>query len=181
MRRLHGWTLKVLAERLATTPQTIHRLETGTVSVSTDWLERFAKVFGVAPAELIGSAETRGTVELLGELGRNGQLRLESCWHEPFKLDVPAVRPVAVRVQEQIGPYPRGAILIGNRLEGPDLAAIRSCDALVAVDDATVLLRRLIPSGVGQFILVPFAADGDIHYDVVPRWVARLIMRVEYL
>lgn len=181
LRRLQGLTLKALAERLSTTPQTVHRLETGTVAVSTEWLRRFADVFGVTPADLIAGSKAGSSIEFLGELGRGAKLRIDAAVQERFAIDVPAVRPVAVRVEEPVGPYLRGAILIGNRLEGPDLDAVRSCDALVAVDEKTVLLRRLIRSAMGHFILVPFSNEADIHFDVVPLWVARLVMRIDYL
>ncbi|WP_342642891.1 helix-turn-helix domain-containing protein [Rhodoligotrophos ferricapiens] len=181
LRHRRGWTLKALADRLSTTPQTVQRLETGAVTLSTDWLERFARAFGVSPAELIGGGDRPG-IELLGELGRNGQLHAKRQEAERFSIDVPAIQPVAVRVSEPIGPYPRGSILIGNRLEGLDMAGVRSCDALVALDHGVILLRRVIRSGTDdRFILVPFSAEDDVSYDVAPHWIARLVMRIDYL
>jgi len=181
-RRLNGWTLKSLAARLDTTPQTIQRLETGTISVSTEWLARFAEVFGTSPAALLGSTHETGNngAELLGDVGRGGRLRPTSS-AERFHLDMPALRPVACRVDEPTGPYPRGAVLIGNRVEGADLASLGACDALVALDDDTIVLRRLIRAGDGSFTLVPWSTTDDVQHNVQPRWVARLVMRLEYL
>ncbi|MGF7160468.1 transcriptional regulator with XRE-family HTH domain [Rhodoligotrophos appendicifer] len=179
LRRLRGWTLRSLAERIDTTPQTVQRLETGDIAVTADWLSRFGSAFGVHPADLLGGTGAR-SIELLGGLDGSGRLQRQ----EPgiFALDVPAEQPVAVRLAETVGPYPRGAILIGNILGATETAAIQTCDAIVALDEATVLLRRLLRGAIGHFILVPLDVDqGEVHYDVVPRWVAPLVMRVDYL
>jgi transcriptional regulator with XRE-family HTH domain len=182
LRRLNGWTLKALADRLGTTPQTIQRLETGAISVSTEWLARFAEVFGTTPAALLGPVATAGhpAAEMLGDLGRSGRLRAGPS-DARFHLDLPATRPVAVRVDEPTGPYGRGTILIANRLGPSDLAALGTCDALVALDPDTVLLRRLIRAADGSITLVPWSTADDVLHNVQPLWAARLVMRIEYL
>lgn len=52
-RKASGLTLKQLADAMGTTPQTVQRLETDNMTVSTKWLERFAKALGVRPDELL--------------------------------------------------------------------------------------------------------------------------------
>ena len=68
LRKQRGMTLHQLAELIGTTPQTVQRLETATMRVSTDWLERFAKAFGVSPQDLIaGTSGKRIQVVRLSE------------------------------------------------------------------------------------------------------------------
>jgi transcriptional regulator with XRE-family HTH domain len=59
LRKLSGLTLKDLADAMGTTPQTVQRLETGSMTVSTDWLFRFAQVLRVQPSELISDPDAR--------------------------------------------------------------------------------------------------------------------------
>ena len=55
VRRAKGLTLEEVAQRCVppTTAQTIGRLETGTRTVSVDWLNRIAAALEVAPADLV--------------------------------------------------------------------------------------------------------------------------------
>jgi len=52
-RQRRGMTLKELADTVATTPQSVSRLETGNMTLSTEWLERFAEALQVHPVELL--------------------------------------------------------------------------------------------------------------------------------
>ena len=47
LRKVSGLTLKEIAERMGTTPQTVQRLETGNMTVSLDWVEAYATALGV--------------------------------------------------------------------------------------------------------------------------------------
>jgi hypothetical protein len=44
-----------------------------------------------------------------------------------------------------------------------------------------VVLRRVVRGAGDTFTLVPVAPEGDIRYDEAVDWIARLVMRVEYL
>lgn len=104
LRKSRGLTLQELADLVGTTAQTVQRLETANMTVSTDWLERFAEVFGVHPADLMRTERQPG-VALLDDLGIDGTLRRGlSGTPERFVLDVPANDPVAVRLEHAIGP-----------------------------------------------------------------------------
>lgn len=52
-RKQQGLTLKDLADKLKTTPQTVQRLEAGTMTVSLRWLEAFAGALKVSVRDLI--------------------------------------------------------------------------------------------------------------------------------
>ena len=181
-RKLRGWTLQDLAERIGTTAQTVQRLETSNMTVSTDWLERIGEALGVAPVSLLSGAE-RNAVDLLGVIGRDGLMRDADGPEadQVIELDIPAERPVAVRLAEPVGPYPSGTILIGNRLEGVAMLGAIGRDALVQISSGPVVLRRVIRGAGESFTLVPLTPAGDILYDETADWIARLVMRIDYL
>src|SRR5690625_5271064 len=54
LRKKRGLSGQELAERLRTTRQTIHRLETGGARLTTHWAERLAKVLHSDPATVSG-------------------------------------------------------------------------------------------------------------------------------
>ncbi len=179
-RKLRGLTLQQLADSVATTPQTISRLETGNMTVSMDWLQRFAEVFGIHVADLIEGGGGR-EISLLGTLAGDGAV-LSGAETEAarFVLDVPADRPVAVRLAARIGRYEAGDLLICNRLEGADLAGAHGQDCLVPADGKMFFLRRLARETDGTFTLMPLDPGGDVRFGVQLEWAARIVMRVSY-
>lgn len=54
-REARGWSLEQMSIRLGepTTPSTIHKLETGAMRLTTDWLAKLGAAFGVHPVDLI--------------------------------------------------------------------------------------------------------------------------------
>jgi transcriptional regulator with XRE-family HTH domain len=54
-RKERGFTLKELAKIMRTTPQTVQRLETGNMTVSLDWLDKFAEALNVPREKLVYS------------------------------------------------------------------------------------------------------------------------------
>ena len=180
-RKLRGWTLQELAERIGTTAQTIQRLETSNMTVSTDWLERIGAALGVPPINLLSDTEGH-EIALLGALGRDGILRDRGDTDgETIALDVPAERPVAVRLADSVGAYPAGALLIGNKLEGTAMLGALGKDALVQISSGPLVLRRVVRGGDNTFTLVPLEPGGDVRYDETVDWIARLVMRIDYL
>lgn len=180
-RKQRGWTLQTLADRIGTTAQTIQRLETSNMTVSTDWLERIAEAFGIDPVSLLAS-EDRGEISMLGTIGKGGIVRDVPSAADPqsITLDVPAEQPVAVRVDESQGPYAAGSILIANKLVGDDMSSALGRDALVALEGGTILLRRVVKGSNGTFTLVPLSHTDDIRYNQAVEWLAKIVMRVEY-
>ncbi|MEC9368557.1 MAG: helix-turn-helix transcriptional regulator, partial [Pseudomonadota bacterium] len=80
-------TLKNLAARVGTTAQTIQRLETANMTVSTDWLERLATALGVRPLDLVED-DSKQAIPLLGELDREGHLSVPPSVEGQFRFDV---------------------------------------------------------------------------------------------
>lgn len=178
-RRQRGLTLRELAETVGTTPQTISRLETEVMTLSTEWLERLATALNVHPIELL-EAPDRPDIPLMGVIGANGALT-RSADVDNFAIDIRAERPVAVQMAQACGPYQPGEILIGNRFEGDDLENVLGRDCLCCTSDGRVLLRRVVRGNDKTYTLVPLQPDGDVRYNQELRWAARLVLRLQYL
>lgn len=179
LRKRRGLTLQQLAELVGTTAQTVQRLETANMTVSTDWLERFAEAFGVHPADLIAGGP-RKAIAWLGTLTAEGSLAPDAGESE-FTLDVPALEPVAVRLAAPIGPYAAETILIANRLRGKDLVNAHGTDCLAAIENGPVLLRRVIAGQGGAVTLVPLGSGQDVSYDQRVSWLGRIVMAIRYI
>ena len=178
-RRQRRMTLKDLAESIGTTPQTVSRLETEVMTLSTDWLERLAQALHVHASELLDTPD-RPDIPILGFLGANGTLARSSDG-ERLIFDVRSERPVAVRLASPYGPYRSGEVLVGTRLEGADIAKGVGRDCICCQADGRLVLRRLIHGEAGTFTLVSLSADGEVRYNQNLLWAAILILRLEYL
>jgi len=96
-RKLRGLTLKELAERISTTPQTVQRLETANMTVSTDWLEKIAGALNIEPADLIARPGGR-EIPVIGRVINEGRVRAgEGKQVNTLHLHVPADDPVAAQ------------------------------------------------------------------------------------
>jgi len=182
-RRSRGWTLQQVADRIGTTAQTIQRLETANMTVSVEWLQRFADVFGIHPADLI-AGQTGRDIPMIGVLGKGAAVREAVSTDEgdgSFAIDVPAEQPVAIRVDDPVGDYRRGMVLIASKLTGPDIINAVGRDALVGLRSGRVLLRRIIKGQGDSFTLVPLQTGGEIRYDQQVEWAGRIVMAVRYL
>ncbi len=179
-RKMRRMTLQELADRIGTTPQTVQRLETANMTVSTDWLERFANVFGVHPADLIRGGRTR-EIPMLGALGNGAVLRsVNGLDIDAFNPDIPADDPVAVRLEKATGPYATGTMIIANKLTPSNIVNAFGADCVVAMPNGTILLRRVLRGAGDSVTLVPLENQSEVLYDQNPEWVARIVMTINY-
>lgn len=180
LRRRRGMTLKQLAAVIGTTPQTVQRLETANMTVSTDWLERISSALGVRPVDLLEDPEER-YMPLLGQVTRHGRV-MPDHGDQSFELDLPAAAPVAAMVATATGPYRAGTIVIGDRQYGSNRANAIGKDCLVELEDGGFLLRRLIAGFDAEtFTLIPLSQGEDVIYDTRLGWAAPIVMTVRYL
>ena len=181
LRKRRSLTLQQLANLVGTTPQTVQRLETANMTVSMEWLGRFADAFGVRPSDLIADEQSRN-IPLLGSIGRDGTMseRASDQVGETMTLDVPADDPVAVHLEADVGDYRAGAFLVGNRLSGDDIVNAHGHDCIVMLSNNLVLLRRLICRN-SAVLLIPIEPSGDVRFDADVVWAARLILHLRYL
>jgi transcriptional regulator with XRE-family HTH domain len=178
-RRQRHMTLKDLADSIGTTPQTVSRLETEVMTLSTDWLERLAQALGVHASELLDAPE-RPDIPILGFLGANGALT-RSADGDRLIFDVRSEHPVAVRLTHRYGPYRAGEVLVGTRLDGVELAKAIGRDCICCLTDNRLVLRRVIRGEGGSYTLISLASDGEVSYNQALLWAARLVLRLEYL
>ena len=141
LRQRRGLTLRELADSLQTTPQSISRLETGNMTLSVDWLQRFASALRVHPTELLESPK-ESHIPLVGSLGGDGNLY--KPLDKKFNLTVNANNPIAVEIGHDIGDYRSGDILIADRLPTKDLTSAAGRDCLTQTLAGQVMLGRLI-------------------------------------
>jgi len=177
IRRLRGLTLKEVAERAGTTPQTISRLETSVMGLSTDWLARLAAALGVRQAELLDEAGT-GAIPFVGIVGPDGIVSAEFADDQDFAFRIPAEHPLAVRMESDCGPYRRGEIVLASRSETDDLSNCWNHDCIVETRDGALLLRRLVEGDAGRAILVGLDSGAEVRHGAELAWAARIVMRI---
>jgi transcriptional regulator with XRE-family HTH domain len=177
VRQLRGLTQAELAERVGATAATVSRLEKDTMTVSTDWLDRFAAALDIHGSELLERPE-RPSVPILGKAGRSG--RVSPGPEEAMVVDFPSKEAVAVEIAVQQGPYTAGERLIGEKLYGASMLNGVGRDCIVALKSGAIVLARV--AGAGPcFILIPPESRGPILYDQEVKWIAPLVMRMQIL
>ena len=188
-RQRHGLTLRQLADEVGTTPQTVSRLETGNMTLSTEWLERFAGALRVHPVDLLEGPGSRN-IQMLGSVSEDGAVR--AMRHDSLTIDVPAENPVSVKLERAYGSYRVGEIVIGDRLPAGQEARGAGRDCIVMTCDEQLRLTRLLPfrangsaPGEQNTILVPLEplsrADAAPDFNAPILWAAPVIMRVLYV
>lgn len=184
-RKLRGMTLKDLADKINTTPQTAQRLETDNMTCSIEWLEKIAKALMVEVSDLVGKRQP-GYIPFLGHVVERGHIApLDTLSSETFQLEAPADDPVAVRLRVAVGTFEAGTVLIANRLREDDLDNALGCDCIIELASGAKQLRRVL-RGVARgadrtFTLVPLYSGGDALYNAQIRWAARILMAVRFL
>lgn len=171
VRRAKGLTLDDVARRCSppTTAQTIGRLETGTRTLSLDWLERIAAALDVEPHALVELPDD-GHIAIAALVGSDGA-------HAPARAEpLPPLRPepamVAVRFTASIGDYRSGDIIWCRRIGRDAVASALNRDILVPRPAGRFLFGRLLAVDEDRMQLLPLT-DGA-RQQVVARgeWVA---------
>lgn len=171
VRRAKGYTLLDVAERCypPTTAQTIGRLETGTRTLSLDWLDRIAGALGVDASELVQLPDQEGPVA--AHLGIDGV-------HAPTKADN-MVAPrllgemVGLRVMDSIGDYRHGDEIWCEQMPSERFAEALNCDVLVPRPAGRFLFGRLLGREDGKLRISPLAGPYRQQIVADPAWIAR--------
>ena len=180
VRRAKGYTLLDVAERCdpPTTAQTIGRLETGTRTLSLDWLNRIAGALGVDASELVQLPDQE-ELPVAAHLGVDGV-------HSPTKADN-MVAPrllgemVGLRVMDSIGDYRCGDEIWCEQLPSERFADALNCDVLVPRPAGRFLFGRLLGREDGKLHLLPLAAGARQQVVPDPAWIARAVKLVRSL
>jgi transcriptional regulator with XRE-family HTH domain len=171
VRRARGMTLDDVARRCEppTTPQTIGRLETGTRTVSLDWLNRIARALGVDAQDLVEGGET-AELPVAAILASGGATA-------PRK-DAIVVPPradagqIAIIVAASVGDYRAGDEIWCETVQPGDYARALNRDVLVPRPAGRFMFGRLINRDEEKLQILPLEAGGRQQVVANPPWLA---------
>ena len=180
VRKAKALTLDDVAKacRPPTTAQTIGRLETGTRTVSVDWLNRIAAALGVDEADLVDHPD-RAELEVVAVLGSRGAQAPRRA-----ALVVPprnAPGHMAMTVAASIGDYRAGDEIWCDRLGPEQFAQALNRDVLVPRPAGRFLFGRLINRDDDKLQLLPLEAGGRQQVVANPPWIAMAVKLVRSL
>ncbi len=177
LRQERGWTLQELANLVGTTAQTVQRLETNNMTISTDWLERFGEAFGVEPIQLLAT-HVKDRVPVIGRLAGDGRVRFFEEGQEELSgsfVRIVALDPVAVRIVEGFSDYRTDSFLICERFRERNIENCVGADALACLGGNEVVFGRIIRGELGKFTIVPPVSSMDVWYDRKLEWTGKPI------
>lgn len=183
IRKDKGMTLSDLALACLppTTPQTIGRLETGTRTLSIDWLNRIAGALGVDPEALLTS-EAKAAPMVVARLGAEGPEALA----RPREAVPPQVllgdAPMGVlEIDVAQGEYRPGDRLWLRELKPEETAQAINRDVLVPRPGGRFVFGRLIDRDANFVAILPPGAGQRQAVVKDPAWVALGVMLVRML
>jgi transcriptional regulator with XRE-family HTH domain len=180
VRKAKGLTLADVAERCdpPTTAQTIGRLETGTRTVSVDWLNRIAAALDVEAADLVKLPET-ADLEVAAILAGDGA-------HAPRDaMTVTPPRPgegiVAILVENGIGDFRTGDVVWCERIGSQDFSGALNRDVLVPRPAGRYVFGRMIGRDGSRIQILPLGAGAKQQIFDDPAWLAVAVRLVRGL
>ncbi len=168
-----------------TTPQTIGRLETGTRTVSVDWLNRIAQALGVDAADLVESGERSDlpVAAIVGPTGANAPTR--TAVSVPPR---PKPGDVAVTMSASIGEYRAGDELWCETLQPEEFGRALNRDVLVPRPAGRFVFGRLLGreepeqgEASGKLHLLPLGAGSRQQVVANAPWIAMAVKLVRTL
>lgn len=180
VRRAKGMTLDDVARACAppTTAQTIGRLETGTRTVSVNWLNRIANALGVAAADLVTLPERSG-IPVAVILDGTGV----TAPRQAITLTAPIPTPglVAITVAAGTGDYRRGDEIWCEMIAPEAYGKALNRDVLVPRPAGRFLFARLIGRDGSKLHLLPLESGSRQQIVTDPPWIAPAIRLVRTL
>lgn len=171
VRRARNLTLEEVAQRCdpPTTAQTIGRLETGTRTLSLDWLNRIAAALEVESSALVSSSAA-SDLPVAAQLSADGARAPTRS--ERALPPMPADNLVALRVTGSIGEYRSGDTLWLRRVEQAEIAGALNRDVLVPRPAGRFVFGRLIARDGGRMQILPPGAGSRQQVVNDPPWLA---------
>lgn len=171
VRRAKGMTLEEVAARCAppTTAQTIGRLETGTRTLSLDWMNRIAAALNVDPQALVRmpQEEAVAIAAIIGPGGAHAPTRAEN---------LPPMRPepgsLGIRCGASVGDYRAGDMLWCRRLARDDYAQALNRDILVPRPAGRFLFGRLLALDADRMQILPLVDGARQQVVAQGEWIA---------
>lgn len=155
IRHAMGLTLQDVADRCIppTTAQTIGRLETGTRTVSIDWLNRIGAALGVAAAELVRAADQIAP-DIVAVFGTDGAVAPRQA--RIAALPRPPHDGLAMLIEVSAGEYRPGDMLWLERIEPDAFGTALNRDVLAPLRGGRFAFGRLVGRDRSQLqILAP--------------------------
>ncbi|MEH6789359.1 helix-turn-helix domain-containing protein [Parasphingorhabdus sp.] len=180
VRKAKGMTLDEVARRCrpATTAQTIGRLETGTRTLSLDWLNRIADALGVDSAALLAlpDQEELPVAAILDHKGAHALSKVEHIYQ-------PAIEPamVALRVKSSVGDYRAGDDVLLSRRTADQFSAALNRDILVPRPAGRFLFGRLIGHQDNRLQILPLGSGARQQIVNEPEWIGVAVRLVREL
>ncbi len=172
VRRQKGMTLADVAERCTppTTAQTVGRLETGTRTLSIDWLNKIAGALGVDSSELV-QMPNQSELPIAAILSADGA----KAPSKAEKIVLPNIGGdmIGMRVAASTGEYRRGDELWMERLDPEHFADALNQDVLVPRPAGRFLFARLLGREAGKLHLLPLESGARQQVVSDPVWIAR--------
>jgi len=171
VRRAKKLTLADVAARCSppTTAQTIGRLETGTRTVSVDWLNRIADALGVTAADLVKLPE-QAELPVAAVLSADGV-------HAPsretrFAPPHPDPQHVGIEVVASLGEYRAGDEIWCERIDSERFGQALNRDVLVPRPSGRFVFGRLLNRDGGMLHILPLGAGQRQQVIADPPWAA---------
>ncbi len=180
VRRARGLTLEEVARRCAppSTAQTISRLETGTRTVSVNWINRLAAALEVSAGDLV-TLPSRAELPVAAVIDMAGARAPRVA----VALVAPAAPPgaVAVVVSAGVGDYRAGDELWCVPLSPEGFAPALNRDVLVPLAAGRFAFGRLLACDAGRLQLLPPGPGARSLTIVDPPWIAQALRLVRSL
>ena len=180
VRKAEGLTLDDVARRCEppTTAQTIGRLETGTRTLSLDWLNRIADALGVDSAALLSlpDQEELPVAAILDHKGAHALGKVENIYQ-------PAIEPamVALRVKSGVGDYRAGDDVWLSRRTSDQFSGALNRDVLVPRPAGRYLFGRLIGRQDNKLQILPLGSGARQQIVSDPEWIGVAVRLVREL
>lgn len=180
VRKAKGLTLEEVAARCAppTTAQTIGRLETGTRTVSVNWLNRIASALDVTAADLVDLPDS-ASVPVAALIGLDGP----SAPKRAMMLVPPPVPPgaIGIRVASALGDYRAGDELWCERLPPERFGRAVNRDILAPRPGGRFAFGRLLDQEDGTLHLLPPGAGQRQMVITNAAWIATPVRLIRAL
>lgn len=171
IRKQRGLTLSELAALCVpkTTAQTIGRLETGTRTLSLNWLERIANALNVDSDKLLARSDEAPPI-LTAVISNDGANAPKGSVHLPvFK---PQAEQLTVQFDISIGDYRADDVVYLQKLDRVSSAQALNCDILLPRPDGRYIFGRMLAIDADKIQILPLKAGARQIVVNRPDWIA---------
>lgn len=180
VRKAKGLTLEQVGALCdpPTTAQTIGRLETGTRTVSVNWLNRIARALDVTSADLVDlpGQDMVPVAALLGPEGARAPTRALS-----FPVPSPSGEMMGIQVSASIGDYRAGDEIWCRRMAPEQLGGALNRDLLLPRPAGRFLFGRLIALDGERLNILPPGGGSRQQVVTAPPWGAVAVQIIRRL